>query len=148
MDSIRVQPSTVRFARLWQRRVPPRTIACLCSVLLLLVGPLNPQQNPQPNVERHSILDPVLTASPDANAQMRMRQAQAKKQDFEAANAERKKQLTDDSAHLLALATELKAEVDKTNKDTLSLNVIRKASEIERLAHDVREKMRLVVGQS
>jgi len=36
--------------------------------------------------------------------------------------------------------------VDKTTKDTLSLAVIRKADEIERLAHGVKEKMKLTVG--
>jgi hypothetical protein len=46
------------------------------------------------------------------------------------------------------MAAELKAEVDKTTKDTLSLNVIRKADEIERLAHNVKEKMKLTVGGS
>jgi hypothetical protein len=42
----------------------------------------------------------------------------------------------------------LKAEVEKTDKDTLSLNVIRKADEIERLARSVKEKMKLTVGGS
>jgi hypothetical protein len=51
-------------------------------------------------------------------------------------------QLANDSARLLALAISLKAEVDKTNKDTLSLNVIRRADEIEKLAHTVREHMK------
>jgi hypothetical protein len=43
---------------------------------------------------------------------------------------------------LLALATELKVDMDKTNKDMLSLDVIRKADEIEKLAHSVKEKMK------
>jgi hypothetical protein len=100
-----------------------------------------------PNPDR-SIHDPVLTTPPDANAQMQMRDQQAKQQSFEAANIERKKQIVDDSTKLLKLATDLKAEVDKTDKDTLSLNVIRKAEEIEKLAHNVREKMKLTVGTS
>jgi hypothetical protein len=79
---------------------------------------------------------------------MEMREAQTKKQDFEAANAERKKQIADDTAKLLKLAADLKVEVDKTNKDTLSLSVIRKADEIERLAHNVKEKMKLSVGEA
>jgi hypothetical protein len=66
--------------------------------------------------------------------------------DFTAANAERKKQIADDSIKLLKLATDLKSEVDKTTKDTLSLNVIRKADEIEKLAHDVKEKMKLTAA--
>jgi len=44
------------------------------------------------------------------------------------------------------MAIVLKAEVDKTTKDTLSLNVIRKADEIEKLAHSVKEKMKVAVG--
>ena len=67
-------------------------------------------------------------------------------QDFSAANIERRKQIADDSAKLLKLATELKTEVDKTTKDTLSLSVIRKADEIERLAHEIKEKMKLSAG--
>ena len=61
-------------------------------------------------------------------------------------NAERKKQISDDSARLLKLATDLKAEVDKTTKDTLSISVIRKADAIEKLARNVREKMRFTTG--
>jgi hypothetical protein len=66
--------------------------------------------------------------------------AQNETQNAEAANAQRKTQIADDAAKLLKLATDLKTEVDKTSKDTLSVNVIRKADEIEKLAHSVREK--------
>jgi hypothetical protein len=104
-------------------------------------------QSTAPNPDK-SIHDPVLTALPDANAQMEMRDKKAREQSFDAANTERKKQIADDSARLLQLATELKAEVDKTTKDTLSLAVIRKADEIEKLAHDVKTKMKLTVGSN
>jgi len=57
-------------------------------------------------------------------------------------NADRQKQLVADAQRLLSLANELKADVDKTTKDTLSLDVIRKADEIEKLAHNVKEKMK------
>ena len=122
----------------------------LAGVLLLLSGatlrataqnpqPPNgstPQQNPGPGrawtTGAQDAIPVVLPAAPDANA----------------ANTERKKQIADDSARLLKLATDLKAEVDKTNKDTLSLSVIHKADEIEKLAHNVKEKMKLTVGGS
>jgi hypothetical protein len=71
---------------------------------------------------------------------------QTKQQGYDAANAERKREIADDSAKLLKLATELKAEVDKTNKDTLSVEVIRKADAIEKLARDVKQKMKLATG--
>jgi hypothetical protein len=57
-------------------------------------------------------------------------------------NNDRQKQLVDETQKLLSLANELKSEVDKSTKDTLSLEVIRKADEIEKLAHDVKEKMK------
>jgi hypothetical protein len=55
--------------------------------------------------------------------------------------AERQKQLAADKAKLLKLATELKQEMDKTNLDTLSLSIIRKANQIEKLAHSVKQEM-------
>jgi hypothetical protein len=60
--------------------------------------------------------------------------------------AERRDQIAADSARLVKLASELKAEVDKSSKDTLSVSVIRKAEEIEKLAHSVKEKTRLGAG--
>lgn len=53
---------------------------------------------------------------------------------------DRQKQIVSDTDKLLALAIELKADVDKSNKDTLSLAVLKKADEIEKLAHSVKEK--------
>ena len=94
------------------------------------------------------LLSPEANRLPDKNDQMKLNEQQAKQQSFEAANAQRKRQISDDSAKLLTLAMALKAEVDKTNKDMLSLNVIRKADEIEKLARNVKDKMKLSVGGS
>jgi len=58
------------------------------------------------------------------------------------ANQEREAQLKRDTERLFKLATELKDYVDKSNENTLSLNVIKKADEIEKLAHSVKEKMK------
>lgn len=43
-------------------------------------------------------------------------------------------------ANLLKMATSLKAEVDKTNKDVLSVAVVRDADQIERMAKKIREQ--------
>lgn len=61
-------------------------------------------------------------------------------------NRVRQQQLADDTAKLLALATELKAEMDKTSKDTLNMNYVRKAEQIEKLAHQLRDKMKASLG--
>lgn len=63
-----------------------------------------------------------------------------------AATNDRKKQIADESAELLNMALALKAEVDKTTKDTLSLNVIKKADQIEKLAKSVKDKMKQSSG--
>jgi hypothetical protein len=56
----------------------------------------------------------------------------------------RRAQLMADTQKLYQLTQELKAEVAKSNKDTLSIAVIKKAEEVERLAKSLKEKMRAV----
>jgi nitric oxide reductase activation protein len=57
-------------------------------------------------------------------------------------NSERQKKLIADTERLLELANQLKTDVDKSSKDTMSMDVIKKADEIEKLAHSVKEKMK------
>ncbi len=57
-------------------------------------------------------------------------------------NEQRQLDIQKDTEKLLQLATELKQYVDKTNEQTLSVSVIKKAEEIEKLAHAVKEKMK------
>jgi hypothetical protein len=59
-----------------------------------------------------------------------------------AMNKERQEKLKNDTDKLLQLATELKEYVDKTNENILSLDVIKKTDEIERLTKSIREKMK------
>lgn len=80
-------------------------------------------------------LSPI--AGEDSSLPPETEEAQAKLR-----NLERQKKLQEDTEKLLSLANELKADVDKSTKDTLSLDVVRKADEIEKLAHSVKEKMK------
>ncbi len=68
---------------------------------------------------------------------VKMEEQQAKNR-----NGERQKRLQADAEKLLGLATQLKQEVDKTDKNTMSVDVIKKAEEIEKLARSVRERMK------
>lgn len=54
----------------------------------------------------------------------------------------RAEQMKRDSQRLLELATELKKYVDQAGEHILSLEVVRKADEMEKLAHRVKENMR------
>lgn len=80
---------------------------------------------------------PAIPSAADTPLTPDMDQDQAKMR-----NLDRQKQLVSDTEKLLALANELKADVDKSTKDTMSLDVIKKADEIEKLAHSVKEKMK------
>ncbi len=56
--------------------------------------------------------------------------------------AQRQTQLRVDTEKLLALAAELKLHVDGTGANVLSMDVIKKAQEIQKLAKSVQDKMR------
>jgi hypothetical protein len=68
--------------------------------------------------------------------------ARARKDMEKKANAQRQADLKRDADKLLKLSTELKEYVDKSNENVLSVEVVTKAEEIEKLAHSVKVKMR------
>jgi hypothetical protein len=77
-------------------------------------------------------------ASPDVDeSRDRIARDMAKK-----ANLERQAALRADTDKLVKLAGELKKYVDKSNENVLSVEVLRKAEEIEKLAHSVKDKMK------
>jgi hypothetical protein len=55
---------------------------------------------------------------------------------------ERQAQLRTDTAKLVVLIIELKQQVDQTNVNILSLDVVKKAKEIQKLAKSVQDKMK------
>lgn len=95
-----------------------------------LAQPLSPQQSipGRPGSD-------VPPLGPSISPEMQAQQARSR-------NSERQKKLVEDTDKLLALATQLKQDVDKTNKDVMSVDVIKKADEIEKLAHSVKERMK------
>jgi hypothetical protein len=115
----------------------------MVPIFLSFARTMAAQMQPRP----HSIILPEANRLPDANDQMEMREKNVKKQQFEAANTERLRQMNQESEGLLTVAMALKAEVDNSNKSgQLSANAIRKADAIEKLAHNVKEKMKLTVA--
>jgi hypothetical protein len=52
------------------------------------------------------------------------------------------RQLQIDTAHLLQLTEELKTEIDKAGNNTLSLAALRKADEVQKLARELKERMK------
>jgi len=58
-----------------------------------------------------------------------------------ALNADRQKALVSDTNKLLRLANELNSEIARSNTDTLTPSQLHKMAEIEKLAHNVKDKM-------
>src|SRR5579863_902315 len=131
-----------------------RSVACL-SVLAwgastLVHGQATqgpPQVEAQPKQSPDAV-DPSANRPLDANQLMKLKDQQAKRKSYDAANAERKRQLTEDSALLLKLVEELRDEVVGVSSDASSVTLMRKIEEIERIAHNVQQKMKLTVGAS
>ena len=119
----------------WLKARQVGIVAGLVAVAMMSLAGKALLQNSPRNVPE------FINRLPDANDQERMRQEQKSDKDFAASNAIRNKQVSEETAKLLKLANDLKAEVDKAGKDTLSLNAIRKAEAIEKLAHNIKEKM-------
>lgn len=95
--------------------------------------------------DKANTVSPV-NVRPDANRLMEINTKRVQAQRFAAANAERKRQMAEDSARLLALAAELNAELDKAGTETPPRASMAKAEMIEKLAHAVKEKMKLTVA--
>ncbi len=83
---------------------------------------------------------PIFSASPpNANDPSRDRMQERQVAAVEDA---RHRRMIVDTDKLLELATELKDDVDKSTKNEMSVASIKKAAEIEKLAHDVKERMK------
>jgi hypothetical protein len=115
----------------------------VCSRLLLCIlffcfsaVPVVAQNSPQPPQPPSSTKD-FPTPSDEDDARARLAHDQEKK-----AAKERVAALKIDTDKLLKLSVELKSYVDKSDENVLSLDVIKKADEIEKLAKSVKDKMK------
>ena len=113
------------------------------SVFLILLPVLSVPsftQDASQSAPQSPIQIPRLGTNPDAREHEE--HAKIEKDMAKKLNHERQVQLQRDTDSLLKLANELKKYVDKSNENTLSLEVVKKAEEIEKLAHSVKEKMK------
>ncbi|HTV04213.1 MAG TPA: hypothetical protein VME86_02515 [Acidobacteriaceae bacterium] len=115
------------------------SIASLLFLLLLALFavPARAQQNhPQPP-------EPVIPgmtgeAPPGSDPLMRgMNERMAMER-----NTERQQKIVSESAQLLDLAKKLNADVAKSDKNELSVSVVKEADAIEKLAKSIKDKMR------
>jgi len=115
-----------------------RTVFLVAGLMIALALPAWSQrqgaQSPVPPGDRSGLGNAPADGD---EASTRLAHEMAKK-----ANLERQAALKNDAEKLLKLAVELKASVDKSNENLLSMDVLKKAEEIEKLAHSVKDKMK------
>jgi len=113
-----------------------RVVRCaIVGALLITACPLRgsgwqtqhtePLSNPAADANRRAVVDNSAE----------IRQA-------ELLRVERQKRLISDSDKLLKLATDLKQQIDNTPAETLSADSVKKAAEIEKLAHSLRQRLK------
>lgn len=108
----------------------------LCLILLLTSLPAVSQSRETPVPPSTTDITPQMGDDAD-DPRARLAHDMEKK-----AAKERVAALKNDTDKLLKLSTELKSYVDKSDENVLSLAVIKKAEEIEKLAKSVKEKMK------
>jgi len=104
------------------------------------------QINQPPTRAPKPLIMPEANPLPDKNDQMAMQERNVQRHNFDAANAERLKQMMKATEMLETMAMSLKAEVDDSKSGSLSENALRKADTIEKLARMVKERMTLNVA--
>jgi hypothetical protein len=112
-------------------RAKPLAWSLLLFLVLAMPGTAQNHQGPPLRV------DGTVAPPESEEGRDRLVREMAKK-----ANMERQAALKADTDRLVKLAGELKQYVDKSNENVLSVDVLKKAEEIEKLAHSVKDKMK------
>jgi hypothetical protein len=99
--------------------------------LLLVHAQSSPAQNAEPSPQAQQAQQ-ASNSNGSANPQVAVANATPPAVDPS------RQQVANEAADLLKMATALKSEVDKSTKDTLSVGVVRRANQIEQMAHKAR----------
>lgn len=107
-------------------------------------------QSPASKVMKRFALIPVFTLVVSVSAQAPAKPliqgsepaARMEAERARSAADQRQQKMLQDADKLLELAQHLKVSVDRTNKNTLSVDVVREAERIEKLARQVKDNMR------
>ena len=118
-----------------------RLASLFCVLFVLTVGIPAQVQSPNPTAQQQ---DSTTTAAPPAQkpATPESKQNDSAAQKPMSPQEARQAQIVADTDKLYQLAQELQAEVAKSGKNTLSLAVVKKAAEVEKLAKSLKERMK------
>lgn len=107
----------------------------IVALILIAVSPVA-SGGQMPGTEQGQPPDPNLSVRENP------KEVQIRKQQEQMLIAARQKRLVADTAKLASLAADLKTQVDHSSTTTLPADLIKKANEIEKLAHDVKQRLK------
>ena len=136
------QPGTLQFLRLLGLALALPVAVAVAALPAHAQNAISAPPRPR------SVLLPEANHLPDVNDRMIMNSARQQKENFDAANTLRQKEIDDETDKLLILAKDLKEQMDKLGNQPLPPKLVREAEVIELLAHDVQTKMTLTVKGS
>ena len=108
----------------------------IALVLLTVIG----AANPAPAQQVH--LPPAVSQGQGMGAPPLKSGDDIQKQQAIAANLQRQAEIRRDTEKMFQLSSELKECLDKTGQGVMSVDAIKKAEQIEKLAHGVKSKMK------
>jgi hypothetical protein len=125
--------------------------AVILPIIFLFACSAASAQDPEAQLPDDPGVAATAAAQPEPQFGRRQRekdpqQIEMERRQAKALNKQRHEELKESTDKLLELAEQLKEYVDKTDENMLSLDVIKKAEEIEKLAKRVREKMKGYYG--
>ena len=130
-----------------------RGFLCLAVLIAIPCTIGNSQQSasdgeiPQHNPSGIPPISPLANRTPNANRIMEdSMQTPENRKRMELLNLLRQKEMTEETARLVRLANEVKAETGKATADSLTVVELRKVELIAKLAKSVRDKMKATVG--
>ena len=128
----------------FEDNVKLRRVAWTLSICLPIAihGNAQTQSRPANPAAQGSQASPPIVVEPTGNGNPDEGQGRMLREMAKRANLERQAALKSDTEKLLKLAEELKASVDKSSASVLSVEVLKKAEEIEKLARSVKDKMK------
>jgi hypothetical protein len=135
--------SKVRTQELTARRNSIFQTLLVLAFMLVIAGPVRAQQAPPATPPGSAAQPPSSQDAPKKPDQPQDKKPAAAPDARPMTPEEaRQAQIVADTEKLYQLAQELQAEVAKSSKNTLSLAVIKKAEEVEKLAKSLKERMK------
>ena len=126
-------------------RISTRGLATVLSLLLWIA--FSPERTDSQVAADRAGAGPFDSTSFAWDSKMSTQTRRAAVEQYKRLNEQRQRDLAQDSIRLIAMTSKLKEDVDDGSRARISPATLKKVVEIEKLAHEVQEKMKIVYSR-